>query len=130
MTTEELLEQLIGEVRQTNSLLKLAFAAQVDSAINEYLSKPNIRTVLALLADGEMQTGALIKAAAAESVAQSTAFQIVATLERAGLVARPKRGYVALSQLSAAYVSGLRPPKKGTKPNPTEPEVAEAESGT
>jgi hypothetical protein len=110
MSEEEL---LLGELRQTNAILKLAFSKQIAQALEVFTSRKSFSTVMAVLADGEQPTKDLMDRVARHGVARSTAFEVIATLERAGIVGRPRRGVLALSEVAIPYVTPLRETKNG-----------------
>lgn len=102
------MDELLREVRETNSLLRLAFADQITAALDALMGRPNVRAVVNLLAQGEVSTGQLIEACKARGIARSTLFEFLSTLERTGVVTRPKRGVIALNPVAAAFLEAVR----------------------
>ena len=102
------MDELIREVRETNSLLRLAFASQIAAALDTLLGKPNVRAVVTLLGQGDVSTGPLIEACKAQGIARSTLFEMLSSLERMGVVIRPKRGLIGLDPVAAAFLEAVR----------------------
>ena len=102
------MDELIREVRETNSLLRLAFASQIAAALDTLLGKPNVRAVVTLLGQGDVSTGPLIEACKTQGIARSTLFEMLSSLERMGVVIRPKRGLIGLDPVAAAFLEAVR----------------------
>lgn len=98
------MDDLLREVRATNSLIRLAFGRQIEESVRNVASRPSHLLVLSLLEGGELPTSELLARAKEAGLARSTLFGILNGLEKAGLVDRPRRGFVGINLTAAPFV--------------------------
>jgi predicted Rossmann fold nucleotide-binding protein DprA/Smf involved in DNA uptake len=99
------MEELLEQSRLTNQLLRLAFGQQIEGRLSALASSPSASKVISSLGDDELSMDALQSRA---GIPRSSLYAAVATLERLGVVERPRRGYIAISKAAGPYVGGLR----------------------
>jgi len=118
------MDELLQEVRQINSLLRLALSETIAAKVRDHLARESFRTVLTLLneAEGEVSTATVQEQARVQGLARSTFFKVVDKLVDDGLVERPKRGSIALAEYAVRFVpvrrsdeAKLRPHKNATE---------------
>ena len=127
--TVDLSAEILAELRKINHLLFLAFADPIERRIKSFLEKPGARTVLTALTEGEKTTDSLLSTAKDGGIARSTFFNLVAELERSGMIERPRRGYLKLSSIASPYVPAPRKAKEITSATP-QPISAAVEPGS
>ena len=97
------MDELIQEVRLGNQLFRLAFGQAIEKRQASLTGSSGNAKVLAALGD-ELSMEALQKAS---GLARSSVYAVVATLERQGVIEKPRRGYVAISRAAAPYLPGV-----------------------
>ncbi len=108
------MEQLVAELRRTNSILLLAFGPQIEENIERITTSASHKAVLAVLSADEREdvaTASVITVAKSMGIGRTQAFQALAALERAGAVERRRRGFVAIAEVARAFVAV--PAKRG-----------------
>jgi hypothetical protein len=74
--------------------------------MTEVMTHAPSRALIELLSGGQMKTDRLEAAAKSRRVARSTMFKTVGYLERLGVIERPNRGVIGLSEVAAAFATG------------------------
>lgn len=83
----------------------MAHSHLIEEHMDSVLKHPPSRVLIDLLRGGEMKTDRLESEAKVGGVARSTMFKTLGELERSGVIERPRRGLVALSQVAADFAS-------------------------
>ena len=99
------MDDQLKELRRISSILLIANAEDIQRRLIAVMTHAPSRTLVELLRAGEMKTDQLEAAAKGKGVARSTMYQTVADLERAGVIERPRRGSVALSEVAASFAA-------------------------
>jgi hypothetical protein len=101
------MDDQVTELRRITSILLIAHAEAIQGRLNMLMAHPPSRSLIELLGSGEMKTDQLETAAKARGVARSTMYKSLADLERVGVVERPRRGSVALTEVAAAFAASV-----------------------
>lgn len=112
------MDDQLRELRRISSILLLAHSGPIELRMGEVMARPPSRVLVDLLRAGEMKTERLEVEAKAGGVSRSTMFRTIGDLERSGVVERPRRGVVALTEVAASFAdaktSAPGSPAKGT----------------
>ena len=109
------MDDLLREQRKTNRILLMAFGEAIETRVKGFLAHSQSKTVMTILAEGEIAADVLQTRAKAAGVPRSTLYKILSELERAGVVDRPRRGTVGLVEFAAPYVPAPRKPGAASK---------------
>jgi hypothetical protein len=100
------MDELLGEVKITNQLLRLAFGDAIEKRLASLARSGSAGKVVSALKDqDELAMDALQKVT---GLPRSSLYATIGTLERLGAIERGRRGYVALSKAAAPYIAGGR----------------------
>jgi DNA-binding transcriptional ArsR family regulator len=119
-------DDLLREQRKTNRILLMAFGEAIDNRVKGFLAHAQTKSVLTILAEGEVAADELQTRAKAGGVPRSSLYKILSDLERAGVIERPKRGTVELASFAAPFVPTAR---KGATEKEGEPTAEQVELG-
>lgn len=108
-------DDVLSELRTTNRILLLAHGEAIERRVKAFLDHAPTKSVLTILVDSETTADVLQAKAQAAGVPRSSLYRILADLERAGLVDRPRRGTVGLSTFAAPFIPVTRSSKTGAK---------------
>src|SRR5438552_772576 len=101
------MDDLIAETRKMNQLLLLAFGSAISERIDALLKTPANRVVLERLSGGEVvPTDTLLEAGKGAGMARTSMFEALSDLERAGVIERPRRGFVVVAAAAAMFLAG------------------------
>lgn len=104
------MDDLLREQRKTNRILLMAFGDAIESRVKSFLAHTQTKAVLTILSEGEVAADTLQTKAKAAGVPRSSLYRILADLERAGIIDRPRRGTVELASFAAPFVPASRKP--------------------
>lgn len=122
------LDDLLREQRKTNRILLMAFGEAIENRVKGFLAHGQTKAVLTILSEGEVAADALQARAKTAGVPRSSLYKILADLERAGVVDRPRRGTVELASFAVPFVPASRKAAGGKDDEPSDaPEQVELE---
>jgi predicted transcriptional regulator of viral defense system len=100
------MDELLEQARLTNQLLRLAFGHEIETRLAGIASTSNVARVLNALRDQDLV--AIDALQRASGVPRSSLYTVIATLERQGVIEKPRRGFVSISAAAAPYLPEAR----------------------